>query len=280
MGFLILIVAFSVWSDGGVAMERIVSVDGALTEIVYALGGGARLVGVDTTSQYPPQRVKHLPKVGYKRNLSAEGILSLQPDLLLADDAAGPPQVLQQVEGIGVEIVTIPSEPTVAGLRTKVRAVARVLGRVSQGEALIRRINAELAAARRLVQNMGVTHAKPRVLFFLQVGSGADMSGGRDTVADAMIQLAGGINVMHHAFSGYKPITPEAVVAAAPEILLLTQRNLASLGGEQKVIDRIGLASSPAGEGGGVVAMDGLFLLGFGPRTGQAVAQLAEQLHQ
>lgn len=258
------------------ALERIVSVDGALTEIVYALGAGALLVGVDTTSQYPPQRVKNLPNVGYKRSLSAEGILALQPDRVLADDAAGPPQVLQQVEAAGVDIAAIPNEPTVAGLRAKVRAVARVLGRIPQGEQLVRRINADLADARRLVQAIG---DKPRILFLLHLGSGTDISGGRNTVADAMIELAGGVNVMRDAFTGYKPVTPEAVVAAAPEIVLVTQRNLTSLGGEQKVIDRIGLMNTPAGRGGGVVAMDGLFLLGFGPRTGRAVAQLAARLH-
>jgi iron complex transport system substrate-binding protein len=151
-----------------------------------------------------------------------------------------------------------------------------VLNRVSQGEQLVARLNADLAEARRAVQDI---RNKPRILFLLHIGSGADMSGGRDTVADAMIQLAGGVNVMRHAFTGYKPITPEAVVAAAPEIVLMTKRNLVSLGGKQKVIDRIGLANTPAGREGRVVAMDGLFLLGFGPRTGQAVAQLADQLH-
>jgi iron complex transport system substrate-binding protein len=220
--------------------------------------------------------VKDLPRVGYKRSLSAEGILALRPDLLLANDDVGPPEVMQQIQAVGVEIAVIPDEPTVAGLRTKVRAVARVLNRVSQGEQLVARLNADLAEARRAVQDI---RNKPRILFLLHIGSGADMSGGRDTVADAMIQLAGGVNVMRHAFTGYKPITPEAVVAAAPEIVLMTKRNLVSLGGKQKVIDRIGLANTPAGREGRVVAMDGLFLLGFGPRTGQAVAQLADQLH-
>jgi iron complex transport system substrate-binding protein len=272
-----LLLLLSVWSGAATAMERIVSVDGALTEIVYALGAEARLVGVDTTSQYPLNTVKDLPNVGYKRNLSAEGILALQPDLLLLNDDAGPPEVLQQVQAVGVEIAFIPNQPTVAGLHAKVRAVARVLGRVPQGEQLVKRINTDLADARQIVQ---AVHDKPRILFLLHIGSGADMSGGGDTVADAMITLAGGVNVMGHAFTGYKPITPEAVVAAAPEIVLITRRNLVSLGGKQKVIDRIGLANTPAGREDRVVAMDGLFLLGFGPRTGQAVAQLANQLHK
>lgn len=222
-----ILVLLGVWSNVAVAVERIVSVDGALTEIVHGLGIEAQLVGVDTTSQYPPKTVKDLPKVGYKRSLSAEGILALQPDLVLATDDAGPPEVMRQLQAVNVKIEFIPDEPTVPGLHAKVRAVARVLGRVPQGEQLIKRINADLAEARQIVQRV---RDKPRILFLLHIGSGADMSGGRDTVADAMITLAGGVNVMGQAFTGYKPITSEAVVAAEPEIVLLTRRNLVSLG--------------------------------------------------
>jgi iron complex transport system substrate-binding protein len=160
---------------------RVISADGSVTEIIYALGAQDRLIGVDTTSQYPPE-TRQLANVGYKRQLSAEGVLSLNPTLVLITKDAGPPEVLEQLHAAGTPLRMIPSEPTVAGLEEK---------------------------------------------------EGSDMSGGRNTAADSMIELAGGSNVMHDAFEGYKPLTAEAMVAAAPDAILLTERNLQMLDGEE-----------------------------------------------
>ena len=275
LSFLVLLSAG--WAT---ATERIVSVDAALTEINYALGAGERLLGVDSSSQFLPE-VEGLPDVGYKRRLSAEGILALGPELILATADAGPPEVLEQIQATGVEVVVVPDQPTVAGLHGKARAVATALGLQPQGEDLIARIDADLAEARQLVDNLtaGADASPPRVLFLLVIGSGADMSGGRDTVADVMIHMAGGVNVMHDAFEDYKPIAAEAVVAAAPEVILVTQRNFDGLGGPDGILGRVGVDVTPAGQAGRIVTMDGLLLLGFGPRTGQAVAELARQLH-
>lgn len=256
------------------ASERLVVVDGALTEIIYALDQQHRLVGVDTTSQYPTD-TSELPSVGYKRALSAEGILSLQPSLVLATDDAGPPEVLTQLQAAGVPVEMIPDEPSVMGLREKIRAVARLLHETAAGEALVTQVDADL---HRVQQALSDGEHSPRVLFLLHVGSGTDLSAGQDTAADAVIQLAGGSNVLHDAFSGYKPLSPEAALSAAPEVILLTQRNLEGLGGVDGVLQRAGLASTPAAAQGRIVAMDGLLLLGFGPRLGEAVNELAGHL--
>lgn len=260
------------------AAQRLVSADGAVTEIVYALGAGGRLVGVDSTSKYPPETAR-LPGIGYQRALSTEGILSLAPDLLLATDAAGPPEALAQIRGAGVAVRQVPDVPTVDGLAEKIRAVAEALGLGPAGETLIAEVRAGLDRV-----SAGVRSARdgdagpPRVLFLLHLGSGADLCGGRDTVADTVVGLAGGENVLHERVSGYKPVNAEAALEAAPDAILTTRTNLTSLGGVDGVLARAALAATPAGQARRVLAMDGPLLLGFGSRLPEAVAELARLL--
>jgi len=258
----------------GDAPDRLVSVDGAITEIVYALKAEDALVGVDTTSLYPPA-ARELASVGYKRALSAEGLLSLSPDLVLATDDAGPPEVLEQIARAGVAIRQIHDQPTVPGLKEKIRSVAGTLDRDAAGAALSADIDAQLED---LAAQLKADAPRPRVLFLLHVGSGNDLAAGRDTAIDTVIRLAGGDNVLHDAFTGYKPLSAESALAAAPDVILLTERNLADLGGIDAVLARAGLAATPAGRARRVIAMDGPLLLGFGPRLGAAVAALAEHL--
>lgn len=252
----------------------LVSADGGLTEIVYALGGEAQLVGTDTTSTWPPAAAA-LPKVGYKRALAAEGILSLRPDRVLVTGEAGPPAVLEQLRAAGVAVQVLPDAPGFDALAARVRGVAAVLGRGAAGEALLAQVRRDLARAAALAVG-----PPPRVLFLLDIGRGAPLAAGAGTGADAMIRLAGGINVLEAAFDGYKPLNPEAALAAAPEVVLLTERNLASLGGVEGLRALPGLAATPALAAGRVVAMDSLYLLGFGPRLGQAAADLARRLRE
>lgn len=254
--------------------QRVVSVDGAVTEIVYALGVAKHLVGVDTTSKYPPD-TEALASVGYKRALSAEGVLSLQPDLLLATDDAGPPEVLEQLAGAGVSIRQVADEPTIDGLRRKIGTVAQVLGRETEGEALIGRVDEDLA---RLSRRIPAIAEPPRVLFLLHTGAGNELAAGRDTVVDTVIRLAGGENVLHDAFSGYKPVGAESTLAAAPDVILLTERNLDQIGGIDGVLQHASLGATPAGQARRIVAMDGPLLLAFGPRLASAITELAEHL--
>ncbi|MEM7376282.1 MAG: ABC transporter substrate-binding protein [Pseudomonadota bacterium] len=264
---LIALLAASVTQAGD--PQRIVSVDGTISEIVFALGAGDRLVGVDTTSVYPAE-THDLPKVGYKRALSAEGLLSLQPDLVLYNQDAGPPVVLQQLAQAGLPLVQIPNEPSVAGTLDKIRAVADALGLSEQGRAMAERVSAELAAV------LPDSDAAARAVFVLHIGAGSDMAAGADTSAAGIIALAGGVNALEDAFTGYKPITAEAMLAAAPEVILVTERNLRQLGGVSGLLSRAGLAATPAGQSGRIVPINALLMLGFGPRLPSAVQQLHE----
>lgn len=255
--------------------KRVVSVGGAVTEIVYALGLSDHVIAVDSTSRYPDQ-VTSKPNVGYMRQLAAEPILALDPSLVLAVEDAGPPAVLDQLREAGLPVVLVPDDPSPRGVLDKVARVAAALDEQEKGRALRTRLETELNALAAAVTRLPV---RPRVLFLLSVGGGgAPLAAGRKTSAAGIIELAGGVNAID-AFEGYKPLSPEAAVAAAPDVILVTNRSLGLLGGETGLLSIPEIALTPAGQSRRVVAMDGLLLLGFGPRTGVAIEQLAGRLH-
>lgn len=253
---------------------RVISVGGSITEIVYALGAADRLVAVDSTSSYPPE-ADELPDVGYMRRLSAEPILALEPERILMVDDAGPPATIGQLRAAGIDIVTLPDEPTLEGVREKVRQVATALDLRDAGDALISQINTAIGE---VTARLAEVSARPRVLFMLSIGNGAPLAAGTETSAASIIGLAGGRNALE-GFSGYKPLSPEAAAAAAPDVILVTQRTLDQLGGREALLSRPELAASPAAKTDRLIAMDALLLLGFGPRTPESMAQLAQALH-
>lgn len=251
--------------------ERIISVGGAVTEIVYALDAQKNLVAVDTTSQWPLE-AKVLPNVGYQRALAAEGLLSFSPSLILASGEAGPPDVLEQLNNTGIKLVRLPNQYSVEGVFKKIRTVATSLQRQPQGEQLIRQIKQELTT----LPLAGADWVRPpRVLFLLDIGRGSPLGAGANTSADAMIRLAGGVNALQ-GFSSYKPINPESLLIAAPDIVLTTTRTLAAIGGVEALFQLPGMAMTPAAKEQAMVAMDGLLLLGFGPRINEALTGLSD----
>lgn len=272
---------FSIEAQAEDQSLRVVSVGGALTEIVYRLGAEEQLVGVDTTSLFPETATK-LPQVGYQRALSAEGLLSLNPTVVLVTDQAGPPAVIEQIKATGVKLVVIPTHYSAEGVANKIEKVAEALNRQVQGEALAREFRAEMAALQAKItasSQEGTTEttdneqAKPRVAFLLSVGKGSPMAAGKNTAANAMIELAGAANALI-SHEGYKPVSTEAMIAANPDILLLSDRTIEGLGGVDGVLKLPGIQLTTAGKQQRVLAMEGLSLLGFTPRLPAAVAEL------
>ncbi|SDE97231.1 heme/hemin ABC transporter substrate-binding protein [Rhodospira trueperi] len=264
----------SVTSARAEGPRRVVSVGGAVTEIVYALGAEDRLVAVDATSTHPPA-ADDLPDVGYMRRLAAEPILALDPDLLLLVEDAGPEKVVAQLHDTGVPIVTVPDVPSIDGVLDKVRRVATALDMAEAGETLAGQIRtAHDAVAARLE---GVTK-RPRVLVMIAMGSGAPLAAGAETSAAAIIAMAGG-RITPDDVTGFKPLSPEALVKAAPDVIVVPEHSLEALGGAEAVLSRPDLSTSPAARDGRLVTMDALMLLGFGPRTPDAMATLAKALH-
>lgn len=274
----LILLCLGVWTGTAASLAagalRVVPLGGPVTETVYALGAGDLVVGTDTSSVYPEAATK-LPQVGYQRALAAEGVLSLKPDLVLATDEAGPANVLEQLRAAGVRLVLVPSEHSVAGAQAKVRAIAAALDRADGGEKLVADIARQAQDAHAEIEKMA---ARPAVLFLYARGGATMNVAGQHTAADAMIALAGARNAVT-GYDGYKPLTAEAAVAAAPEFILTLDRGLASVGGTERLLTQPGLDATPAGQNKRVVALDDLYLLGFGPRTGAAILDLACALH-
>ncbi|GIL07268.1 MAG: hypothetical protein AMXMBFR72_03360 [Betaproteobacteria bacterium] len=249
---------------------RVVTVGGALTEIVYALGAEALLVGTDTTSLYP-EAARATPKVGYARALSAEGVLSLRPTVLIATAEAGPPAVLAQLEAAGVRLVRGDGGHSIDALLRNVRTVGAALGRSEQARKLAAQVEQQWRAT---AARIAPRTPAPRVLFVLSHVATNVQVAGEGTAAAAMIALAAARNALT-GFSGYRPLTAEAAVAAAPEFILTTTQGAEALGGAERLLAQRGLALTPAARARRVLALDALYLLGFGPRMPQAVAEVA-----
>lgn len=263
-------------SDANSEGERIVTVGGALTEIVFALGAGESVVGVDTSSSYPSE-VTYLPTVGSHRRVSAESVLALQPTLVLASSRT-PGTAVDQLRAAGVAVRVFDDVETLAGAGERIRAVTTTLDRVAAGEALATKLTTATAdQANSSDDNGGAT--RPRVLFIYARGTRLLMVAGRDTSAEEVVRLAGGRNAIT-GFTGFRPLSAEAVVAAEPDVLLMMTSGVASLQGEDSVFDLPGVALTPAGRHRRLIAMNGLLLLGFGPRTADAIAALRAHLQR
>jgi iron complex transport system substrate-binding protein len=253
---------------------RIVSVGSSITEIVYALGAEKLLVGVDTTSLYP-EAARKLPQVGYMRALSAEGVLSLKPTLIIATTAAGPAGTLDQLKATGIEVMILPDLYDYDSVITKIAAIGKVTDKMAEADAMISRGR---AAMRSLADRLATVKGHPRVLFLLSMTGGAPQAAGRDTAAAGIIRLAGGVNAID-GYSGYRPLTPESVIASRADFVLVTRQTVEAMGGRQAILDQPSLHHTPAGKAGRIVEFDALLLLGFGPRTPEAARQLALALH-
>ena len=249
--------------------RRIVSLGGSVTEIVVALGAADRLVARDSTSTHPDS-VTALPDVGYLRALSPEGVLSLDPDLIVAEADAGPVEAVEVLRAAGVRFVLMPDEPTPEGVAAKIAAVAGAIGRPAEGAALAARVTAGLAEAE---ARAAAVRSPRRVLFVLSAQGGRIMAGGEGTSADGIIRLAGARNAAT-GFDGYKPMTDEAVLAADPDVILMMDRDGDHAVQDADLLALPALAASPAARTGAIVRVDGLLLLGFGPRTPEAARAL------
>jgi iron complex transport system substrate-binding protein len=252
---------------------RILSVGGAVTEVLYELGAAGRIIAVDSTSQFPREALKTHKNVGYFRALSTEGVLSVGPDLIIASHKAGPPEVVRALKSSGIEYFEINDDPNPEALAARVRAIAGKIGKAAAGEDLVKRIEkdfADLAAARARLPRM------PSALFVLSVRGGRAIIGGGDTTADVMLRLAGASNTAS-SLKGFKPISDESILAMNPEaIVLMGQSSVGSL--RDEVLTVPGIAATRAGRDRRVIEMDGLYLLGFGPRAPAAATDLMKAL--
>ncbi|NMU92551.1 ABC transporter substrate-binding protein [Achromobacter ruhlandii] len=240
--------------------ERVVTLGGSVTEIVYGLGQGGRLVGDDQSSLYP-EAATRLPRVGYYRAVPVEGVLALKPDLVLASEQAGPPEAPRRLGEVGVRLVSVPDAPSVDSLKARIRAVA--------GEPMVRDVTRELAKA----EAMPATRARALLLINR---NGAPQGAGRGTAAAEVMHLAGLDNVLDGQ-QGYKPLSPEAIGALAPDMIIVTRESLQASGGLDGFARLPGIAVTQAAAKRRIIVMDDLLILGLGPRLPQALIQLKQE---
>ena len=254
--------------------SRIVSIGGAVTEILYALGVSNQIAAVDVTSVFPAQVLNEKPNVGYMRQLSPEGVLSMRPSVVLSIEGAGPKEAIAVLEAAGVPLVNVPDHFDRNGVIEKIKLIAAVAGAHAKGECLAAAVQADFDA----LEAMSRKVTKPaRIMFALSIAADRLMVAGRGTAADGIIRLAGGINPMT-SFEGYKAVNDEAVIGAAPDAIMVMQRG-AHASTTEEIFDKPAFKMTPAAASKTLISLDGLYLLGFGPRTAAAAREVAARLY-
>ena len=276
-----LLLALSLSTAGVLAQDletfadtsRLVSIGGSLTEIVFALGEEKRLVARDQTALFPEAALA-LPDVGYMRQLAPEGVLSVSPTALLVLEGSGPPEALEVLSHAGVDYQTVPESYSAEGVVAKIRAVGEALGVADKAEAYASEIAQQFAdlAAR----TAAITEPK-RVLFVLSTDGGKIQASGTGTAADGILKLAGAVNAIDD-YAGYKALTEEAIIDAAPDVILMMDRGGDHGATDSELLGNPAIALTEAGKNNAIIRMEGAYLLGFGPRTAAAAGELADTL--
>lgn len=256
--------------------DRIVPLVGSIAEIVFSLGLGDAVVGRDVAATF--EQAAHLPLVTYGHDVNVEGVLSLEPTVVLAESSTGPPEALEQLRRAGVPVVVVEEAWTLADVTPRIEAVAAALGVDAAGAALVDRTEQQVAAA---------AAAAPtdvdglRVAFlYLRGTAGVYLLGGPGSGADALIEAVGAedAGIAAGLTRPFTPLTSEALVDAAPDVLLVMRGGLSSVGGVDGLVELPGVAQTPAGRDRRVIAVEDGLLLNFGPRTGAVIGLLAEEL--
>ncbi|WP_287253329.1 hemin ABC transporter substrate-binding protein [Mesorhizobium sp.] len=254
--------------------SKIAAIGGSITEIVFALGEQDRLVARDSTSRYPEAALK-LPDVGYMRQLSPEGVLSVNPSGILALHGSGPKETVDVLKKTSIPFIEVPERYDHEGILEKIRIVGKALGADAKAAALAAEIDVKLLKAAEK-QTASIKDRK-RVLFVLSMRGGKILASGSNTAADGIIRLSGGVNAVD-GYSGYKQLSDEAVITARPDVILM-MNNAGPGVSDDELFANPSIRSTPAGAARKVVRMDGGYLLGFGPRTADVIRDLAASLY-
>lgn len=258
--------------------ERWVSAGGSLSEWVVALGGESKLVGVDSTSQYP-NTLKSLPGIGYQRALAAEGILALKPDILVGSAEMGPPPVLAQLKAAGVRIEVLLAKPDLPSLQHNLNELGELLGKPIEAQTLMAGYQQRLEDQAAWVKHVQQQNPAPRVLMLLSHAGGNLQVAGKDTLAAWMITQAGGQNLAEH--TGYKPVSNEAMLALDPQVIIVAGGRLEGDAARAALLEQSPiLGQTRAGKDGRVVVIDPTLLVGgLGPRIPDALANLSKAFY-
>ena len=261
-------------------VSRIVSLNGDLTEMIFELGFGENVVGVDVTTTYPPEAAALNDQgqtVGFAQQLAAEAVLRFEPTLVIGDQQVAPPEVLEQLRGAGIPVVIVETQTTLDGVETKILEVAEILGVADEGSELARRVMGEIDAARALA---ATDDSDPKIAYVYVRGPQVVFLFGAGMPTQGMIEGAGAVDAGAEAgVFGPAPLTPEALVAAAPDLIVLPEAGLAALGGIEAFLALPGVAETPAAQNDAFLDYDEAYFFNLGPRAGQALAEFVRDLY-
>jgi iron complex transport system substrate-binding protein len=253
--------------------QRIVTAGSAITETVCALGDCSKIVASDRTSLYPTE-IQKLPSIGYRTSISAEGIISLKPTLFIVEEDYVKAEVIEQIKSVGIKVVAIERTFSFEGTSNMIEKIATTLNRSEEGKKLIAKIENELSEAKKIVSQSGTT---PRVLCVFNRDKSALNIAGTQTFSE-ILKYAGAIPAVT-GVAGYKPLSTETLITSKADFILMFENGVQALGGVEGVLAIPGVQQLPAGKKKQIIAMDGIKLSNFGPRLGEAVKELATQLH-
>ncbi|MEN3930801.1 ABC transporter substrate-binding protein [Microvirga sp. W0021] len=256
--------------------EGIISLGAGVTEILYSLDLGKNIVAVDTTSVYPKEALATKKNVGYVRTLSAEGILSLEPKIILADAIAGPADAISLIQQAGVKFVRVPEglNPE-KDIRDRIETIAKATDEQDKGSALVKEVEANLA---KVTEEKKKHPLGKRVLFILSASNGRIMIGGKDTNIDHILSFIGARNV-GASVTGWKPISEEGIIAAAPEVILVMSKGHGPGSIPDDLFALPAFASTPAAKSKALITVDAPYLMSYGPRTPVAALALLKLIH-
>jgi len=256
---------------------RIVTLSGDFSEIISSLGLGENLVGVDLSSVFPAEEMRSKPKVGVEFRLFAEPILALDPTVVIGDVDARPPEVIEQVRAAGVPVVIMPRLVGVDAPAEKIRLVAQILGIGTVGDSLAASVQAEVDAA---LARVADAVSRPRVAVVYIATQDQVLLLSDNTVFEGLLAAVGAEDVGPRAgVDGFVPLTAEAIVAAAPEVIITARRGFDDRGGLEGFLEIPGIAQTPAAATGRVLVYDDSFLLSLGPRSGSLLDLIISDLH-
>ena len=250
--------------------KKIVSLNGTITEIIFDLGKGSELVGIDVTSSYPEKETAAIANLGHLSGISAEAILGLAPTHVVGFKDEMPEPLIAQLKAAKIEVVLFEREYSISGVKSTIAEIAKWCNKAAEGEQLAKQIDEDL-------KGMVELKKQPNVLFVYARGVGMLMVAGEKTQMDKMIELAGGKNAVS-GFEDFKPLTPESVIAAKPDLILLFTSGTESLSGGEGLLQIPGVKMTPAGKNNNFLSMDGLYVSGFGPRIGKALVEINQRL--
>lgn len=260
--------------------EPLVTIGPSVTEIVYALGAGDQIVGTDQSSKTPEGA--QVAKLGYHRQLSAEGLISLRPSRIIGTDNMGPPAVLEQLKAAGVEVTIMPSGNTLNDLYQQINALADLFGRESAGAELRQNLQQDITVVNKLAEKAKAKYGRTTKVIYMMAYGGTSLIAGGNTTLDSLISLVGAQNPAKVSFSGYKPVTAEALLTMAPDVILVGQAVLNTAKNADGVLKLLpGIQTTPAGKNKAVVAIDDTALMsGFSPRIGDVALALANDIYK